>query len=125
MLPFDLDGLIAIFSAAAWTFYLQAVSCLLVLRCIEPELERPFRVWLVVPIAFSAIALLLVAAIVFEQPIEAATSLAFILSAIPVYYISDWIKRKYPSAYGKAEPDVDDDSSAPLVLPNDALGHEG
>lgn len=94
MLPFDLDGLIAIFSAAAWIFYLQAVSCVLMLRRQEPYLPRPFRVWMAVPVIFCLIAAGLVAAIVYGKPIEAVTSAIFILSGVPVFYAVRWARRR-------------------------------
>ena len=39
----DFENLLAAFNVAAWTFYLQAVSCLLVLRWKEPDLPRPVQ----------------------------------------------------------------------------------
>jgi L-type amino acid transporter 9 len=54
------EALLAGFSVAAWIFYLVVVTCLLTLRWREPARHRPFRVWIVAPLLFTSIAVVLV-----------------------------------------------------------------
>jgi len=86
VLPGNFESLLACFSVAAWIFYLMAVTCLFWFRWKEPDRDRPFRVWLVVPIMFCAIALVLVIAIIAQQPNESLVALVLIATAFPVYY---------------------------------------
>lgn len=86
VLPGNFESLLACFSVAAWIFYLMAVTCLFWFRWKEPDRHRPFRVWLVVPIVFCATSLVLVIAIIAQQPYESLVALVLIATAFPVYY---------------------------------------
>lgn len=55
MLMADDQGLINFFSVVSWTFYLLTVLGLLVLRVKEPNLERPYKTWLITPITFCLV----------------------------------------------------------------------
>lgn len=48
-------ALLNFFSVTSWTFYLLTVLGLLVLRVKEPNLDRPYRTWLITPIVFCAV----------------------------------------------------------------------
>ncbi|KAF8334270.1 L-methionine transporter [Cantharellus anzutake] len=80
--------IINFYSVAVWGFYLLTVVGLVVLRVKEPNLERPYKVWITTPLGFSAVALFLLCMPVFAAPLQALAALAFILAGIPVYYIT-------------------------------------
>lgn len=48
-------ALLNFFSVTSWTFYLLTVLGLLVLRVKEPNLERPYRTWIITPIIFCGV----------------------------------------------------------------------
>ncbi|ORX47197.1 amino acid transporter [Hesseltinella vesiculosa] len=96
-------ALVNFYSVCAWLFYFLAVLSLLVLRYKEPELKRPYKVWLSTPILFCMIALFLCTTPFVEAPFESLSALGFVLLAIPIWLlhvkyreaINDWIARLY------------------------------
>ncbi|KAI8145060.1 amino acid/polyamine transporter I [Fennellomyces sp. T-0311] len=91
-------ALVNFYSICAWIFYFLAVLSLLVFRYTEPELKRPYRVWLTTPILFCIVALFLCVTPFMEAPYESLASLAFVLLAIPIWLVQ--VKFKEP--LGKA-----------------------
>ncbi|TPX36388.1 hypothetical protein SeLEV6574_g08076 [Synchytrium endobioticum] len=81
------SSLVNFYSMIAWTFYLCAVLGLLQLRKREPDLERPFKVWLSAPIIFCCVVVFLIGFSIFEAPTEAIAAFAFLLSGVPFWYI--------------------------------------
>ncbi|TPX36179.1 hypothetical protein SmJEL517_g01443 [Synchytrium microbalum] len=81
------SSLVNFYSMIAWTFYLFAVLALLELRRREPELDRPFRVWLSAPIIFCGVVVFLIGCSILEAPTEAAAAFFFLLSGVPFWYI--------------------------------------
>ncbi|KAI8991458.1 amino acid/polyamine transporter I [Mycotypha africana] len=79
--------LINFYSYGAWIFHFLAVLCLLVLRYTEPDLQRPYHVWISTPILFCSIALFLCTAPLIEAPVESVIALGIILLAIPVWVV--------------------------------------
>jgi len=100
--------LINFYSVAVWGFYLLTVMGLVVLRVKEPDLERPYKVWIITPLAFSAVALFLLCMPVFAAPLQAFAALMFILAGIPIYY---FIRRRRPSHLGARSQGISDDRS--------------
>jgi amino acid transporter len=43
-----------------WVFFTMAILALVTLRWLEPELDRPYRVWLIVPALFVGISVFMV-----------------------------------------------------------------
>ncbi|KAL4402148.1 L-amino acid transmembrane transporter [Malassezia pachydermatis] len=72
----------------AWFWYGTTVTGLLVLRVNEPHLERPFRVWIVIPIVFVMIALFLLIMPVFSAPWEALAAFGFIAVGVLLYFLT-------------------------------------
>jgi APA family basic amino acid/polyamine antiporter len=72
---------------SAWIFYGAAVIAVLVLRKRRPDLERPYRIWgsPVVPMAFAAAALAIVANTLITKPHESFIGLGIILLGLPIY----------------------------------------
>jgi APA family basic amino acid/polyamine antiporter len=58
-----------------------------ILRRKRPDIERPYRVWgyPVVPIAFSAAALIIVANALVRSPKESGIGLILVLAGVPIF----------------------------------------
>ncbi|KAI9323068.1 amino acid permease-domain-containing protein [Dichotomocladium elegans] len=80
-------ALINFYSLCAWIFYFLAVLSLLIFRYKEPELKRPYRVWLSTPVIFCIVALFLCTTPFIEAPYESLISLACVLFAIPIWLV--------------------------------------
>ncbi|KAI8384318.1 amino acid permease-domain-containing protein [Radiomyces spectabilis] len=80
-------GLVNFYSLCAWFFYFLAVLSLLILRYKEPDLKRPYRVWLSTPVLFCVVALFLCTTPFIEAPFESLAALGFVLLAIPIWLI--------------------------------------
>ncbi|KAG8995510.1 hypothetical protein FRB90_000169 [Tulasnella sp. 427] len=87
-------SLVNFYSVAGWGFYFLTVVGLLVLRIKEPNLDRPYKTWLITPLTFSAVALFLLFMPVAAAPLEAMAAIGFILVGIPVFYLT----RERPSS---------------------------
>lgn len=74
---------------ASWAFYFLTVLGLVILRVKEPNLERPYRTWIVTPLTFCAVALFLLCMPIIAAPLEAAAVLGFVLAGVPVYYLTN------------------------------------
>ncbi|KAI8926060.1 amino acid permease-domain-containing protein [Entophlyctis helioformis] len=79
-------SLVTFYSIIAWSFYLGAVMALLTLRVTHPYEERPFTVWLPLPLLFSLVTVCLITFSVWEAPREAAGAFAFLFAGVPVYW---------------------------------------
>ncbi|KAI6045787.1 amino acid permease-domain-containing protein [Pisolithus marmoratus] len=67
---------------ASWAFYFLTVLGLVILRVKEPNLQRPYRTWIVTPLTFCAVALFLLCMPVIAAPLEAM--------AVPWYVEHFW-----------------------------------
>ncbi|KAG8990512.1 hypothetical protein FRB90_001735 [Tulasnella sp. 427] len=81
-------SLVNFYSVAGWGFYFLTVVGLLVLRIKEPNLDRPYKTWLITPLTFSAVALFLLFMPVAAAPLEAMAAVGFILVGIPIFYLT-------------------------------------
>jgi APA family basic amino acid/polyamine antiporter len=70
-----------------WLFYAAATFAVVILRRKRPGIERPYRVWgyPVVPIAFSAAALTIVANALVRSPKESGIGLILVLTGVPIF----------------------------------------
>ena len=82
-----LQTFVMFFSFAVWLTYGMALFGVVVLRIQQPDLPRPFKVWIANPILMSLVSLYLIIAPFAKKPIESGICLLLMLSAIPVYYI--------------------------------------
>jgi amino acid transporter len=80
------NDLIVVYTLPTWIFYAACAGVLLALRIREPELLRPYKVRLFVPVAFLAACALLVGTTTWSQPFQVGISVATILLGVPVYY---------------------------------------
>lgn len=83
----DVHQLIEFASFLIWIFYGASVVCLLVLRKTCPDLPRPYKVPLIIPIITLLVAVFLsITPLITEPPEKYLAALAFILSGL-VFYI--------------------------------------
>ncbi|KAL1926192.1 hypothetical protein VTP01DRAFT_6057 [Rhizomucor pusillus] len=80
-------GLVNFYSVCAWIFYFLAVLSLLVFRYTEPDLKRPYKVWLTTPILFCGVALFLCTTPFIEAPFESLAAVGFVLLSIPIWLV--------------------------------------
>lgn len=60
---------------------------LLVFRYTEPDLKRPYKVWLTTPILFCGVALFLCTTPFIEAPFESLAAVGFVLLSIPIWLV--------------------------------------
>ncbi|KAK5163573.1 uncharacterized protein LTR77_010522 [Saxophila tyrrhenica] len=82
----DFTTLTTFYGVASYLFYFLAVVGLIVLRVKEPELERPYKCWIVTPVVFCCVSLFLVSRAVFATPVQALIVLGFIAAGVPIYW---------------------------------------
>ncbi len=84
---FDIQALLAIYSLAIWVQSFLSIASLILMRIRKPNMERPYKVWMINPIFASIIALFLVVIPFVSKPVESLICVAVYLSALPVYYV--------------------------------------
>lgn len=57
-------------------------------RYREPDRERPFKVWLVLPVVFTVTQVFLLVLPIIQNPLEVGVAVVFIVSGLPIYYIT-------------------------------------
>ncbi|EDV25951.1 expressed hypothetical protein [Trichoplax adhaerens] len=87
LIPSDFETLINYFSFAAWLFYGATFITLLLLRWKQPDLHRPFKVWIIIPILMVLISAYLVIAPIVQAPTDSLIAAAFIAVGIPLYFV--------------------------------------
>ena len=83
----QLVNLVANYSIAIWFLYCLALFGVIVLRIRRPDMERPYRVWLIYPILTSILSAYFAIAPLFKRPIEFVICFLGILSAIIAHYL--------------------------------------
>ncbi|EME46995.1 hypothetical protein DOTSEDRAFT_69096 [Dothistroma septosporum NZE10] len=91
----DFTTLTTFYGVASYLFYFAAVVGLIVLRVKEPELERPYRCWIITPIVFCCVSLFLLSRAVFAKPLQALVVVAFIAAGVPLYWWRVGGRRKH------------------------------
>ncbi|KAK5108175.1 hypothetical protein LTR62_008706 [Meristemomyces frigidus] len=82
----DFTTLTTFYGVASYLFYFASVVGLIVLRVKEPELERPYKCWIVTPIVFCCVSLFLLSRAIFAKPLQALVVFAFIAAGFPLYW---------------------------------------
>ncbi|KAK5916390.1 hypothetical protein CgunFtcFv8_011379 [Champsocephalus gunnari] len=86
LIPGDFQSIVNFFSFTAWFFYGITLSGLVYLKIKKPELPRPFKVPIILPILVIIVAIFLVLAPILDNPqIEYLYVSLFILSGAVVY----------------------------------------
>ena len=79
--------LLTYFSLGMWVTYGAALFAVIVLRIRRPDLERPYKVWLIYPILTTIASCYIIVAPFLERPVQCVICLCILLSAVPVYYL--------------------------------------
>lgn len=82
----DFTTLTTFYGVASYLFYFSTVVGLIVLRVKEPELERPYKCWIITPIIFCCVSLFLLSRSIFAKPLQALIVIAFIGAGFPLYW---------------------------------------
>ena len=82
----QLVSLVTYYSVSIWLFYGVSLFGVIVLRIRRPDLNRPYKVWLIYPILTSLISAYFTIAPSFKRPVEFLICLIAVLSAVPVYF---------------------------------------
>jgi len=77
--------LVTLVGMAEWSFLSIDVLGLIILRWREPELTRPYRVNLIIPVAFCIVTFCVVAASAFHAPLQSFILLVLTLFNIAAY----------------------------------------
>ncbi|XP_028847899.1 b(0,+)-type amino acid transporter 1-like isoform X2 [Denticeps clupeoides] len=86
LIPGDFQSIINYFSFTAWFFYGITLSGLLYLKIKKPDLPRPYKVPIILPIVVLLVAVFLVLAPIIDDPqIEYLYVTLFIFSGIIIY----------------------------------------
>ncbi|EDO37074.1 predicted protein [Nematostella vectensis] len=100
-------SLVGFFSFAAWLFYGGSFAALLWLRYKKPEMPRPYRVPIVIPIFMLLASMYLCIAPFVAKPIGSTIACLIILAGLPFYfffkspYVPKWFRRYFESfTYG-------------------------
>jgi len=83
----DIYVLINYASFVESSFILLSIASLLFLRWKRPDMERPIRVWLVIPIVFLLICAFLVFMPLYVEPIQVGMGILITVIGLPVYFI--------------------------------------
>ncbi|KAJ1166651.1 hypothetical protein NDU88_007050 [Pleurodeles waltl] len=84
----DLYGLLNFYSFSRWLFMGLTTLGLIIHRCRHPQLTRPFKVPLFIPLVFSVICLFIVGMSLYSDPVNTGIGCAITLSGLPVYYLT-------------------------------------
>lgn len=82
----DFTTLTTFYGVASYLFYFVTVVGLIILRVKEPELERPYKCWIITPIIFCCVSLFLLSRAIFAKPLQALIVVAFISAGLPLYW---------------------------------------
>ncbi|XP_065345382.1 large neutral amino acids transporter small subunit 1 isoform X1 [Cloeon dipterum] len=92
----DIFALINYFSFILWATVGACVLGMLIMRRTRPELPRPIRLPLWLPVLFLCACTLLVIVPAYNQPIDSAIGVLITLTGVPVYYICIVGQSKFP-----------------------------
>ncbi|XP_071811553.1 cystine/glutamate transporter-like [Apostichopus japonicus] len=98
----SVDTLITYLSFTRWTFFAMATASIPYFRWKYPDAERPFKVPLIVPFLFVAMAIFMVAGSIYSAPGKFVVGVIITLVGIPVWIIFVWCDKR-PECIRRAE----------------------
>lgn len=100
----DIYGLLNFMSFMRWLFIGVVVLGLIYMRYTKPDLPRPFKVPLFIPVVFCLTSFFMVFLSLYSDPLNTGIGFAISLTGIPAYYIfiyfdqrPKWLQRAFDS----------------------------
>lgn len=90
----DVFAMINYLSFSRWLFIAITVATVPYFRWKYPDLERPFKVPLILPILFTACAFFMVLSSILSATLEFIVGLVITLAGLPIYLVFVWWESK-------------------------------
>ncbi|XP_077460006.1 large neutral amino acids transporter small subunit 1-like [Stigmatopora argus] len=83
----DIFSVINLFSFFTWLCVGMAIAGMVWLRIRKPDMKRPIKIWLFIPVAFVLSCIFMIIVSFWAAPIESLIGCSIILSGIPAYLL--------------------------------------